>query len=158
MSKISMTSTEFEQVTGTEPTTICTHPEMLARWLCSGWRMLVQSLSASRRVVNSQMEKWLLQTGWTITALLILEETGKFEVVYYFFRSSHYFYLRYQDPSSSSAGAGSSIGSYPWLDAALGSDTGGSIRGPSQSQGLFGNRPTHGLVSLNGGILVSQID
>ncbi|KAI4143390.1 MAG: hypothetical protein L6R39_004584 [Caloplaca ligustica] len=37
----------------------------------------------------------------------------------------------YQDPSSSS-------------------DTGGSIRGPSQVQGLFGNRPSHGLVDLTG--------
>ena len=54
----------------------------------------------------------------------------------------------YQDPSSSSAGAGASIGSYPWLDIAIGSDTGGSIRGPSESQGLFGNRPSHGLVEL----------
>lgn len=56
----------------------------------------------------------------------------------------------YQDPSSSSSGAGSSIGSYPWLDLTLGSDTGGSIRGPSQVQGVFGNRPTHGLVPLTG--------
>ena len=56
----------------------------------------------------------------------------------------------YQDPSSSSSGAGASIGSYPWLDLALGSDTGGSIRGPSEVQGLFGNRPSHGLVPLTG--------
>ncbi|KAJ6465281.1 amidase signature domain-containing protein, partial [Mycena sanguinolenta] len=55
----------------------------------------------------------------------------------------------YQDPSSSSAGAGASIASYAWLDAALGSDTGGSIRGPAAVQGLFGNRPSHGLVSLD---------
>lgn len=56
----------------------------------------------------------------------------------------------YQDPSSSSSGAGASIATYPWLDIAVGSDTGGSIRGPSQTQGLFGNRPTHGLVELTG--------
>ena len=56
----------------------------------------------------------------------------------------------YQDTSSSSAGAGSGEGSYPWLDISLGSDTGGSIRGPSQVQGVFGNRPTRGLVSLEG--------
>ena len=54
----------------------------------------------------------------------------------------------YQDTSSSSAGAGSGIGSYSWLDLALGSDTGGSIRGPSQVQGVYGNRPSHGLVPL----------
>jgi Amidase len=56
----------------------------------------------------------------------------------------------YQDASSSSAGAGASMGSYPWLDIAVGSDTGGSIRGPSQVQGLFGNRPSHGAVELTG--------
>ncbi|KAL8940250.1 MAG: hypothetical protein Q9216_002904 [Gyalolechia sp. 2 TL-2023] len=56
----------------------------------------------------------------------------------------------YQDPSSSSSGAGAGAGTYPWLDLTLGSDTGGSIRGPSQVQGLFGNRPTHGLVDLTG--------
>lgn len=55
----------------------------------------------------------------------------------------------YQDPSSSSSGAGASIASYPWLDIALGSDTGGSIRGPSEVQGLYGNRPSHGSSDLS---------
>lgn len=41
------------------------------------------------------------------------------------------------------------MASYEWLDIAVGSDTGGSIRGPAQEQGLFGNRPSHGLVPLN---------
>lgn len=65
----------------------------------------------------------------------------------------------YQDPSSSSSGPGSGAGSYPWLDLTLGSDTGGSIRGPSQVQGLFGNRPSHGLVPLTGVMpLAPQLD
>ncbi|KND89005.1 Amidase 1 [Tolypocladium ophioglossoides CBS 100239] len=55
----------------------------------------------------------------------------------------------YQNPSSSSSGGGASIGSYEWLDVAVGSDTGGSIRSPSSVQRLFGNRPSHGLVSLD---------
>ncbi|KAF4960838.1 hypothetical protein FGADI_671 [Fusarium gaditjirri] len=55
----------------------------------------------------------------------------------------------YQGPSSSSSGAGASVASYPWLDLAVGSDTGGSIRGPAGVSGVFGNRPTHGLVSLD---------
>ncbi|KAI8311385.1 Amidase 1 [Colletotrichum sp. SAR11_59] len=55
----------------------------------------------------------------------------------------------YNDPSSSSSGAGASVASYEWLDIAVGSDTGGSIRGPSGVQGLFGNRPSHDLVSLD---------
>ena len=65
----------------------------------------------------------------------------------------------YQDPSSSSSGPGAGEGSYPWLDVSLGSDTGGSIRGPSQVQGLFGNRPSHGLVDLTGVMpLAPQLD
>ncbi|KAK0628366.1 glutamyl-tRNA amidotransferase [Bombardia bombarda] len=55
----------------------------------------------------------------------------------------------YQDSAASSAGAGSSISSYEWMDIAIGSDTGGSIRGPAQVQGLFGNRPSHGLIELD---------
>ncbi|CAI9629289.1 unnamed protein product [Alternaria burnsii] len=55
----------------------------------------------------------------------------------------------YQDTSSSSSGGGAGTASYPWLDVSLGSDTGGSVRGPSQVQGLYGNRPSHGLVSLD---------
>ena len=65
----------------------------------------------------------------------------------------------YQDPSSSSSGPGAGEGSYPWLDLALGSDTGGSIRGPAQVQGLFGNRPSHGLVPLTNVMpLAPQLD
>jgi hypothetical protein len=55
----------------------------------------------------------------------------------------------YQDTSSSSSGGGAGAGAYGWLDVNLGSDTGGSVRGPSQVQGLYGNRPSHGLVSLD---------
>jgi hypothetical protein len=56
----------------------------------------------------------------------------------------------YQDAGSSSAGPGAGPAAYSWLDISLGSDTGGSIRGPAQVQGIFGNRPTHGLVPLTG--------
>lgn len=56
----------------------------------------------------------------------------------------------YQDPSSSSSGPGAAMGSYDWIDIGLGSDTGGSIRNPSQVNGCFGNRPSWNLVSLNG--------
>nr|POE54356.1 amidase 1 [Quercus suber] len=56
----------------------------------------------------------------------------------------------YQDPSSSSSGPGAGAASYLWLDLTIGSDTGGSIRGPSEVQTIFGNRPSHGLVGLDG--------
>ncbi|KAF8860529.1 putative Glutamyl-tRNA amidotransferase subunit A [Acephala macrosclerotiorum] len=55
----------------------------------------------------------------------------------------------YNDPSSSSSGPGAGIGAYDWLDLGLGSDTGGSIRNPAQVNGAFGNRPSHGLVTLD---------
>ncbi|KAL8893208.1 MAG: hypothetical protein Q9192_005493 [Flavoplaca navasiana] len=48
----------------------------------------------------------------------------------------------YQDTSSSSSGPGSLMGSCPWLDLALGSDTGGSVRGPAQVQNPSKLRPT----------------
>jgi hypothetical protein len=63
----------------------------------------------------------------------------------------------YQDPSSSSSGPGAGIGSYSWLDIGLGSDTGGSIRNPSQVNGCFGNRPSHGLVPLDGVMPLSPV-
>jgi len=61
----------------------------------------------------------------------------------------------YQDTSSSSSGAGASMAAYDWLDIAIGSDTGGSIRGPAGVQGLFGNRPSHNLVSLDNAMPLS---
>ncbi|OAA56494.1 Amidase [Cordyceps fumosorosea ARSEF 2679] len=57
----------------------------------------------------------------------------------------------YSVPQGSSSGAGAAVAAYPWLDLALGSDTGGSVRMPAQVAGLFGNRPTTGLAgSLEG--------
>lgn len=61
----------------------------------------------------------------------------------------------YQSASSSSTGPGAGAASYPWLDATIGSDTGGSIRGPSQVGGLYGNRPSHNLVALTGAMPLS---
>ncbi|RPD57766.1 amidase signature enzyme [Lentinus tigrinus ALCF2SS1-7] len=55
----------------------------------------------------------------------------------------------YQDGSSSSTGSGTAVAAYPWLDFAIGSDTGGSMRGPAGANGVFGNRPSHGAVLLN---------
>jgi len=54
----------------------------------------------------------------------------------------------YQDTSSSSSGGGAGAAAYEWLDITLGSDTGGSVRNPAQVQGVYGNRPSHGIVSL----------
>lgn len=65
----------------------------------------------------------------------------------------------YQDPGSSSSGPGAGMGSYDWLDLALGSDTGGSIRVPAQLNGVFGLRPSHGHAPLDGALpLAPQFD
>ena len=56
----------------------------------------------------------------------------------------------YQQPSSSSSGSAASMAAYDWLDIAIGSDTGGSIRQPAGQQGLYGIRPSHGAISLDG--------
>lgn len=61
----------------------------------------------------------------------------------------------YQDPSGSSAGAGSAEASYDWVDMNIGSDTGGSIRAPAGVSGVFGNRPSQGGISLTGVLSVS---
>ncbi|KAI9745492.1 MAG: hypothetical protein M1818_001026 [Claussenomyces sp. TS43310] len=61
----------------------------------------------------------------------------------------------YQDPSSSSSGAGSAEASYDWIDMNIGSDTGGSIRAPAGVSGVFGNRPSQGAISLTGALSLS---
>jgi len=52
-------------------------------------------------------------------------------------------------PGGSSSGSASAV-SNELCDAALGSDTGGSVRIPASYCGLYGIRPTHGRVSLEG--------
>ena len=61
----------------------------------------------------------------------------------------------YQDPSSSSSGAGAAAGAYSWIDLHLGSDTGGSVRAPAGVNGAFGNRPSQGAMDLSGALPLS---
>jgi Asp-tRNA(Asn)/Glu-tRNA(Gln) amidotransferase A subunit family amidase len=55
-------------------------------------------------------------------------------------------------PSSSSSGSGVAVAS-GLCSAALGEDTGGSIRGPAEANGIVGLRPTFGRVSRFGGVM-----
>ncbi|KAI1073752.1 amidase signature domain-containing protein [Whalleya microplaca] len=63
----------------------------------------------------------------------------------------------YQDPSGSSTGPGAGVGAYQWLDMAVGSDTGGSMRGPAGASGVFGGRPSTGAISMDGVIPLSPV-
>ncbi|KEY64417.1 hypothetical protein S7711_08473 [Stachybotrys chartarum IBT 7711] len=63
----------------------------------------------------------------------------------------------YQDPRGSSTGPGADIAAYEWLHLAVGSDTGGSMCGPAGAQGVFGNRPSTGAISLDHVIPLSPV-
>ncbi len=52
-------------------------------------------------------------------------------------------------PSGSSGGTGVAVAA-AYAPLGLGTDTGGSIRGPSTSNGIVGLKPTHGLLSRSG--------
>jgi Asp-tRNA(Asn)/Glu-tRNA(Gln) amidotransferase A subunit family amidase len=60
----------------------------------------------------------------------------------------------YQTTGGSSSGSGSAVTAYDWLDFAIGSDTGGSVRFPARFGGLYGYKPTHGIFNITG-ILVA---
>ncbi|KAI1383779.1 amidase signature domain-containing protein [Hypoxylon trugodes] len=62
----------------------------------------------------------------------------------------------FQKPSSSSSGSASGVASYPWLDFAIGTDTGGSIRHPAGVNGIYGIRPSHGSVE-SAGLICSEL-
>jgi amidase len=52
-------------------------------------------------------------------------------------------------PSGSSGGTGAAIAA-SFAQLGIGTDTGGSVRGPSTSNGIVGLKPTHGLLSRDG--------
>ncbi|WWC70328.1 uncharacterized protein I206_104278 [Kwoniella pini CBS 10737] len=57
---------------------------------------------------------------------------------------------QYQSCSYSSSGSACAVAAYDWLDFAIATDSGGSIRGPAGILGLYGNKPTRGLISMDG--------
>ena len=63
----------------------------------------------------------------------------------------------YQDAGASSTGSGAGVAAYPWLDYAVGSDTGGSVRSPASVDGVYGNRPSQDAVPLDGVMPLSPV-
>lgn len=59
-----------------------------------------------------------------------------------------------RSPSGSSGGTGAAIAA-AYAPLGLGTDTGGSIRGPATANGIVGLKPTHGLLSRDGIIPLS---
>ncbi|MGH6735238.1 MAG: amidase family protein [Methyloceanibacter sp.] len=99
---------------------------------------------------TSRAIQWLLDAGASCTGITVCDE---------FFYSVLGWNAHYGQPVNSRAPArvtgGSSCGSAAAVtakmcDFALGSDTGGSIRVPASFSGLYGHRPTHGRISLEG--------
>lgn len=62
----------------------------------------------------------------------------------------------YNSPGDSSGGSAAAVASYDWLDASVGSDTGGSVRGPAANNGVHGNRPTQDAVNMTGALVLSS--
>ncbi|KAE8152217.1 amidase family protein [Aspergillus avenaceus] len=58
--------------------------------------------------------------------------------------------------SASSSGGGCSIAAYDWLDFAIGTDTGSSMRLPAAVAGVYGQRPSQGLISLDRAVPISH--
>ena len=63
----------------------------------------------------------------------------------------------HQTPSSSSTGSAVASAAYPWLDFAIGTDTGGSTRHPAGVCGIYGLRSSTGAISTTGIYSVSPI-
>ncbi|KAG4444478.1 hypothetical protein IFR05_000069 [Cadophora sp. M221] len=59
------------------------------------------------------------------------------------------------DPGCSSAGSAAGVAGYEWLDYAVGSDSLGSMTGPAANCGIFGIRPSTGMLSNDGALPVS---
>ena len=106
--------------------------------------------------IDSIVTQRLVEAGAEIVAILNMENmafSGGGE-------SSHYGPISNPcDPGrvsgGSSGGSGASL-AYPWIDANIGGDQGGSIRIPAAWCGVIGHKPTHSLVPYTGAVGIDK--
>ena len=106
--------------------------------------------------IDSVVTQRLIEAGAEIVAITNMENmafSGGGE-------SSHYGPIGNPcDPTrvsgGSSGGSGASL-AYPWIDATIGGDQGGSIRIPAAWCGVVGHKPTHSLVPYTGALGIDK--
>ena len=112
------------------------------------WKATHGPASSTAWVVQTLVDAGAAMTGKTITDELTRGIFGE---------NAHYGTPRNprapgRVPGGSSSGSASAVAG-KLVDFALGSDTGGSVRVPASFCGLYGLRPTHGRISLDGILL-----
>ncbi|WVN87064.1 uncharacterized protein L203_102240 [Cryptococcus depauperatus CBS 7841] len=123
-------------------------PTVVASRIYMDWRGVVNtSASAVKRLeqagcalVGKTKTSQMMMVGYTIE--------GTYDDLYPFSPRGD----QYQSCGSSSSGSACALAGYPWLDYAVGSDTTGSVRHPALVTGLYGNRPTTGMLTLDGAV------
>lgn len=109
------------------------------------WLKTHQPATQNAPVINLLLDQGAYLKGTTHTDELMYSLNG--ENFHYGTPTNPYAQDRIPGGSSSGSAVAVAAG---LVDFALGTDTGGSIRIPSSYCGLFGYRPTHGLVNIEG--------
>jgi amidase len=125
--------------------------DIAGRVACCGnpdWLRTHEPAANSAPVVQQLLDAGAALVGTTITAELVMGLTGENE--HYGTPINVAAPGRVSGGSSSGSAAAVAAG---LVDFALGSDTGGSVRTPASFCGIFGIRPTHGRLSLDGVML-----
>ena len=125
--------------------------DIAGRVACCGnpdWLRTHEPATKTAPVVQQLLDAGATLVGTTITAELVMGLTGENE--HYGTPINVAAPGRVSGGSSSGSAAAVAAG---LVDFALGSDTGGSVRTPASFCGIFGIRPTHGRLSLDGVML-----
>lgn len=125
--------------------------DIAGRVACCGnpdWLRTHEAATKTAPVVQQLLDAGAALVGTTITAELVMGLTGENE--HYGTPINVAAPGRVSGGSSSGSAAAVAAG---LVDFALGSDTGGSVRTPASFCGIFGIRPTHGRLSLEGVML-----